>query len=132
MRLKLTSTQQSIQKIEHILRSLLELYDVAHERFPEILVATTEAVNNAIAHGNNCDTNKFVYLETKVNGSIMSIQIEDQGCGFCEQEVADPTEKDRIHQQGGRGLLVMRQLSDEIEFHKNGRIVELRFSIGRR
>lgn len=131
MRLKLTSTQQSIQKIDHILRSLLELYGVAQERFPEILVATTEAVNNAINHGNNCDTNKFVYLETKINGDIMSIQIEDQGCGFCEEEVADPTQLDRIYEQGGRGLLVMRQLSDEIEFHKNGRIVELRFSISK-
>ncbi len=129
MRLKLTSTQNSVQKIEHIIRSLLELYKIEHTKFAEILIATTEAVNNAIEHGNKCDESKFIYLETQVEDQNMCIRIEDQGCGFCETEVADPTQADRLTEQGGRGIMVMRHLTDDIMFLKNGRVVELRFTL---
>jgi serine/threonine-protein kinase RsbW len=53
--------------------------------------------------------------------------VEDEGDGFDYHNLPDPTAPENIEKPGGRGIFLMKHLSDEVEFKEGGRIVELSF-----
>jgi serine/threonine-protein kinase RsbW len=55
----------------------------------------------------------------------MLIFVRDEGSGFDPEKVPDPRQADRLHLDSGRGLLLMRELMDYIEYRKGGREVLL-------
>jgi serine/threonine-protein kinase RsbW len=68
----------------------LEL-DLSDEVYGNVLVATMEATNNAIIHGNRSDPDKKVRIEIKMVNKELMVHIEDQGKGFDHMNVPDPT-----------------------------------------
>jgi len=97
------------------------------EVYDNILISLTEAVNNAILHGNKADVKKFVNINCVEKKQKVVIRISDEGVGFNPQKVADPTLPENIDCCGGRGVFIMQQLSDKIKFLDNGRTVEMHF-----
>ena len=106
----------------------LEL-DLSDEVYGNILVATMEATNNAIIHGNNSDPKKLVKIEMLMEQKELMVHIEDQGHGFDYSTVPDPTAPENLEKINGRGIFLMERLSDEILYLENGRIVVLKFRI---
>lgn len=106
----------------------LEL-DLSDEVYGNILVATMEATNNAIIHGNNSDPDKNVKIEILLVQKELMFHIEDQGNGFDYATVPDPTAPENLEKINGRGIFLMERLSDEILYLEDGRIVELKFRI---
>lgn len=106
----------------------LEL-DLTDEVYGNVLVATMEATNNAIVHGNKSDPNKQVQLEIIKNEEVLVIKIKDQGNGFDYSHVPDPTAPENLEKINGRGIFLMKRLSDDIMFYDDGRIVELKFRV---
>jgi len=104
-------------------------YELEHDLYPNILISLTEAVNNAIKHGNRSDHSKVVYIETRRRIDRVCCIITDEGNGFDYQSLPDPTTPDNIEKIGGRGVFLMQQLSDHIKFHDNGSTVEMEFMI---
>ena len=51
--------------------------------------------------------------------------VRDEGAGFDPDHVPDPRDKDRLHLQHGRGVFLMRELMDHVEYRKGGREVLL-------
>jgi len=94
-----------------------------------VLIATLEAANNAICHGNKLDEKKDVNIEFKWSSSLLELEVKDQGRGFNFKSVPDPTEPGNIEKVNGRGVFLMEKLSDEISFKENGRIVSLTFKL---
>ena len=79
-------------------------------------VALTEALSNAILYGNADDPRKHVYVRVRVDRSMLIIEVKDEGVGFDIDECTlDPTTPDRIENEDGRGLFLMRQLMDRVE-----------------
>jgi len=106
----------------------LEL-DLSDEVYGNVLVATMEATNNAIIHGNRLDPDKEVKIEINLKEKELMVHIEDQGQGFDHMNVPDPTAPENIEKINGRGIFLMERLSDEILYMEEGRIVELKFNI---
>jgi len=94
-----------------------------------MLICLTEAVNNAMIHGNRLDEGKEIMVSCHEKEHQIQFIISDQGNGFDPQQLQDPTCADRIDKEGGRGVFLMKQLADEIHFLNQGRTVKLMWKI---
>jgi serine/threonine-protein kinase RsbW len=127
--LKLRSTPRSVVAVESFLEEVASKYRVNPDTYGNILVSLTEAVTNAIRHGNQCDEKKTVRIQLKKCKDSLAFRVSDEGCGFDHTNLPDPTCPEFIDQPGGRGVFLMRALCDEVSFLDNGSTVEMHFRI---
>lgn len=127
--LKLSSDLQNLRVIEKMIDDISLSLDLSDEVYGNVLVATIEAANNAIIHGNKLDPEKKISVDLEVLGSELKVAICDQGNGFDFEHVPDPTAPENREKINGRGVFLMQRLSDGILFKDNGRFVELTFNI---
>lgn len=97
--------------------------------YPNILISLTEAVNNAMQHGNQFDDQKKILVSCRTHAHQIRLIISDEGSGFDPVNIPDPTNSDHIEVEGGRGVFLMKQLTDELHFLDHGRTVELMWKI---
>jgi len=127
--LEIPSDVGNLRLVEKAIDELSLELDLSDEVYGNVLVATMEATNNAIIHGNNSDPNKRVKIEILIVEEELSVHIEDQGVGFDYSSVPDPTAPENLEKINGRGIFLMERLSDEILYLEDGRIVELKFKL---
>jgi serine/threonine-protein kinase RsbW len=127
--LKLASDPRSIVEVEKFVEKIAHRYRLNEDQIGNILISLTEAVNNAIIHGNCQDRSKKVLVRLRENRNRIAIQVSDEGCGFDHRKVPDPTKGEQLHCCGGRGVFLMQRLSDSIAFRNGGRTVEMHFAI---
>lgn len=127
--LNIQSEVGSLRFVEKAIDELSLEMDLSDEVYGNVLVATMEATNNAIIHGNNSDPNKSVKIEMKSMEKVLKVHIEDQGKGFDHKNIPDPTAPENLEKINGRGIFLMERLSDEILYLEEGRIVELKFNL---
>ena len=120
---------ENINKIENIIDEVSEKARINSEVYGKILIATVEAVNNSIMHGNKEDESKKVIVEFTINEDFVSITIEDEGPGFNFYNVPDPTTPENIENIHGRGVYLMKHLADDVIFHGRGNKVEIKFNL---
>lgn len=94
------------------------------DRF-SVHLAVEEALVNAIKHGNQDDSRRFVDVDVRVSTTLVRIEIEDEGSGFDPCEVPDPTEDDNLELPSGRGLMLMRSFMNIVEFNERGNRVRM-------
>jgi len=128
---KINSEPKNLQIVEHLIDDISNEYGFASEIYGKILIASVEAVNNAIIHGNKSDSEKVVEVDIFEKDEQLHIMVEDEGEGFDYENVPDPTAPENIENIHGRGVFLMIQLSDEVHFYENGSKVELIFYIKR-
>ena len=80
-----------------------------------LAIAITEAVNNAIIHGNKGDDRKKVHIRFERGKDRLVMSITDEGGGFNPESVEDPTDPKNIAKGSGRGLYILRTLMDEVD-----------------
>lgn len=127
-RLQFASQPENIAIIERLIDEIRDGQAFQEECYGDVLIAMTEAVNNAIVHGNRLDDTKEVVVEYELRQADLYFRITDQGAGFDFENVPDPTSPENIEKPNGRGVFLMRQLADECVFTDDGRVVELTFS----
>jgi serine/threonine-protein kinase RsbW len=125
--IQVPSISENIRMIESFIDNAKERFELDDDIYGNIMIAVTEAVNNAIKHGNANDRSKNVLLSLSLNESLIKFIIKDEGNGFDYQNLPDPTAPENIEKIGGRGIFLMKHLSDEVEFKEQGRVVELSF-----
>ncbi len=113
--------------IESFIDNAKERFHLDDDIYGNIMIAVTEAVNNAIKHGNSADSSKNVLLSLTLNDNLLKFIIKDEGIGFDFHTLPDPTSPENLEKPGGRGIFLMKNLSDDVAFRDNGRIVELSF-----
>lgn len=127
--LNIPSDIGNLRLVEKAIDELSLELELSDEVYGNVLVATMEATNNAIIHGNNSDPNKNVRIEIQFLEKELSVHVEDQGVGFDYSSVPDPTAPENLEKINGRGIFLMERLSDEILYLEEGRIVELKFKL---
>lgn len=127
--LRLASEPKSIAEVEQFVNSIAHRYRLNDDQHGNILISLTEAVNNAIIHGNCEDRSKKVSIRLREGKGKLAIQVSDEGCGFNFLDVPDPTKPENICKCGGRGVFLMHRLSDKIAYRNGGRTVEMQFKI---
>ena len=127
--LRISSKIENLRKVEKLVDDLSTEFSISSDVYGNILIATLEAANNAILHGNKLDEKKSVNIVCKIEESNLSIKIDDEGGGFDYKNMPDPTAPENIENVNGRGIFLMEKLSDKIEFTRNGATVLLEFNL---
>jgi len=126
---KIASIKENLREVEKLIDSFNEIEKLDEGLYGKVLLATIEAANNAIVHGNKLDPKKTVMVEITRGIDGIEIYVEDQGKGFDYMRIPDPTAPENIENIHGRGVFLMKQLSDEVNFYKNGTKVQILFKI---
>ena len=119
----------NLRRIEEFIESVAPLYAIGKETYGEVLVAVMEAVNNAINHGNKRDEKKVVEVCFEKEEDTLIVTVSDEGTGFRPELIPDPTKPENIEKISGRGVFLMRNLSDGIEFNEQGNSVKMSFNL---
>ena len=125
--IQIPSILENIRMIESFIDNAKEKFHLDEDLYGNIMIAVTEAVNNAIKHGNANNSSKNVFLSLTLNDNLLKFVIKDEGSGFDHGNLPDPTAPENLEKPGGRGIFLMKHLSDEVEFIENGKTVELSF-----
>ncbi|MEC8004625.1 MAG: ATP-binding protein [Bacteroidota bacterium] len=128
-KISLASESKSLLVLEEWINKLCDLYQISVEQYGNVLIAITEAVNNAIIHGNKNIANKKTDIEYNIDSQTITFTVFDEGTGFDFNDLPDPTSPENLEKPQGRGIFLMNHLADEVNFIDNGNIVQLKFSI---
>ncbi len=122
------SIPENLRQVEKFVDELSEELKLSDEIYGNILIATLEAVNNAIIHGNKKQEDLDVEILMEQTPENILITVKDQGPGFDHKSIPDPTAPENLEKANGRGVFLMERLSDDIEFLQNGALVILSFN----
>ncbi|TNF27640.1 MAG: ATP-binding protein [Bacteroidetes bacterium] len=128
--LNFDSKADNIVIAEKLVDDVCKKYSVDEDYYGNILIAVTEAVNNAINHGNRQNPEKKVHVDFIDRGDRLSFSVKDEGDGFDHDALPDPTDPENLEKISGRGVFLMKHLADEVEFSENGTRVEMTFKVG--
>lgn len=130
-KLLIASKLENLVLVEKLVDDVCDLFDIKEDIYGHILVALTEAMNNALQHGNKANPEKQIEVTFKVRDGILYFTIKDQGSGFDYDNLADPTDPQNIEKPTGRGIFLMKHLSDRVAFEEKGRKVILEFNLNK-
>jgi len=126
--LRLSSTYKSVADIERLIDKVCTNVGVNEDAYGNVLIAVTEAVNNAIQHGNRENEELSIDVSVKDNQNKVCFSVKDEGVGFDFENLPDPTSPENLLKENGRGIFLMRNLADKVEFTGQGNEVCLFFN----
>jgi serine/threonine-protein kinase RsbW len=125
--LKLPSNSEAISAVENMVDEICLELALNEDAYGNVLISVTEAVNNAINHGNKNQNSLIIELLVFDNSTEFCFSITDEGMGFDYINLPDPTSPENILKENGRGVFLMRNLADEVVFEEDGKKVLLYF-----
>jgi len=128
-KIRISSKAENIILVERMIEDVCDLFNISEDYYGNILVSLTEAVNNAIYHGNKANPNKSIDISFKSHPDRVSFSVKDEGPGFNFNNLPDPTNPENIEKPNGRGVFLMRNLADNVTFEENGSKVILDFRV---
>lgn len=129
IKIQIPAISENIRMIESFIDNSKEKFHLDEDLYGNIMIAVTEAVNNAIKHGCRANSEKSVSITLTLTENAIKFKIEDEGVGFDYHNLPDPTAPENLEKPSGRGIFLMKHLADEVDFNDNGRVVELTFYI---
>ena len=127
--LNIASRTESLREVEKMVDEVSTECSMSTKVYGNVLIATLEAANNAILHGNKLDERKDVIIKFHWDTENLELVVTDQGKGFNYRSIPDPTAPGNVEKVNGRGVFLMEKLSDKISFKENGRKVSLQFKL---
>jgi serine/threonine-protein kinase RsbW len=128
-KIRISSKAENIILVERMIEDVCDLFNISEDYYGNILVSLTEAVNNAIYHGNKANPNKSIDIAFKTHPDRVSFSVKDEGPGFNYSDLPDPTNPENLEKPNGRGVFLMRNLADNVTFEENGSKVILDFRV---
>lgn len=128
-KLNISSKVENLTLVQKLIEDVCDQMDLSKDHFGNIAVAVSEAVTNAIQHGNKSDPSKSVDIHFHSEENAVSFLIRDEGNGFDYHNLPDPTLPENLEKPNGRGVFLMKNLADTVNFIDSGKCVELKFFI---
>jgi serine/threonine-protein kinase RsbW len=125
--LQIPSDFSAMVDVENLVDRVCENLGVQEDAYGNVLIAVTEAVNNAIQHGNDFKTDLTVDVSVGDQPEEFCFNVKDHGKGFDFSNLPDPTAPENLLKENGRGIFLMKSLSDDVEFDDAGSSVSLYF-----
>lgn len=129
--LKLKSSFEELERIVAEAEAFFQPRVNDEDAVYNLVLLASEAVTNAIEHGNRGDETRSVEVWLKVEGRVAEVTVEDEGEGFRPENVENPLAPEHLLDDGGRGVFLMGELADEVSWSKGGRSVTLRLNLDR-
>lgn len=126
-RCKVPSSLEELHVVEALIDKVCMAAGVSEESFGNVLIAVTEAFNNAVIHGSGNNSDLSVEICVTDSAESLKFLVLDEGEGFDFDSVDDPTAPENIEKENGRGIYLMRHLADEVVYTNGGKSVELVF-----
>lgn len=126
--LTIYSEVENLPVVESLIDRVCQSVGIHEDIYGNVLIAVTEAVNNAIVHGNKLNKEATVEVAVYDQASALYFSIEDVGPGFNPENLPDPTAPENLEKENGRGIYLMRHLADEVEFNETGNRVMVLFN----
>lgn len=127
--LVLKSDFEEVEKVEGLLNDLQNEIGFNDEVYAKLMLTVSEAATNGIVHGNQQDPSKKVIITAESDGKILTVTTKDEGEGFEPEEVDDPLAEENLLKPSGRGVFLMKEYADEVEYKNGGTILILKFKL---
>ncbi len=116
IRISIKSNLTELVKMEKLSRKIAKQTHLSEDQRDNLSIAVTEAVGNAIVHGNKKDPNKKVEIIFEIQNDQIQISVIDEGSGFNLEQLADPLDPDNVMKESGRGIFILKTLMDDVDF----------------
>jgi serine/threonine-protein kinase RsbW len=116
--LTLDSSLQSVDKVEQTAEQCAQQAGFDEDTTSHIAMAVREAAVNAIIHGNAYDRSKPITASFETTHDDLIIRIADQGPGLDPTTLPDPLAPENILRGSGRGIFLIRNFMDRIDFRQ--------------
>ncbi|MEZ5289052.1 MAG: ATP-binding protein [Vicinamibacterales bacterium] len=117
----------SIPTVSEGVRQLLQGKGWTDDELMPVELSLDEALANAIRHGCKNDPSKQVQciVTSDARGEVV-IVVRDPGPGFDAAAVPNPLEGENVLKPSGRGVFLINQLMDRVDFADGGRELQMR------
>jgi serine/threonine-protein kinase RsbW len=105
--------------LEYLLDRVAKLGLIQIEQ-SNLFVALDEAFVNAVKHGNRNDPGKLLRVTAELSAREAIFTVEDEGDGFDVREIPDPRDPANLFKSSGRGVLLIYNIMDEVEYSERG------------
>jgi serine/threonine-protein kinase RsbW len=121
LRVTLAADRKAVDPVVQQVMSVVRQMNGVDGKEDAIELALQEALANAVIHGAKEDPSKIVEClvsSDKERGIL--IVVRDPGPGFSPQSIPGCTVGENLYSNHGRGIFLINQLMDQVEFKKNG------------
>lgn len=125
--LVISSKLNQINEVRFFLDGIFTEFRLDRTLFNRVFLGVSEALSNSIIHGNRFDVNKNVTLRVFFQSDFLVIEVVDEGPGFTFDCINDPTKPVNLMNEKGRGIFLIRQLSDEMVYSDCGRKLLIKY-----
>ncbi|WP_319500283.1 ATP-binding protein [uncultured Draconibacterium sp.] len=118
--LVIRSVTTEIKKVEEFVKTIFNFHSMPEKCFNPVFLCISEATTNSIVHGNKEDHRKTVELNIDCKSHLIQVRVTDEGDGFDVDKVPDPTHKDNLLKETGRGLHIIKSIAQNVEYNDKG------------
>lgn len=129
-KLIIPSTFEQLERAIDFIELFAEDHALGDDMLDRLRLVGSEAITNAIEHGNHLDASKIVTFVLAVNEQFVEMLVTDEGPGFDESKLPNPLARENLLAEGGRGVYLIHQFADEIRYEANGNCLCARFALG--
>jgi serine/threonine-protein kinase RsbW len=123
--IEIDSDKTEISKVETALERINRKLGFNNERFINLQIAVSEALVNAIVHGNKENKKKKVHVIINSTDEMVEVKVRDEGGGFDIAKLPDPTNDENLLKESGRGVYIIMSLVDEFYCNSNDEGTEM-------
>ncbi len=127
--INIESTPDEMFRVEQFAEEISDEYLLYGNYYGNILMALTEAVKNAIIHGNKLDRRKHVRIMQESTKEGLWVSVSDEGEGFDHHLYNRDQGLSLESGEDKNGLLLIYKLADEVSFKNNGSTIKMLFRI---
>jgi len=121
LRVTLAADRKAVDPVVQSVMEVVREMEGVGGKEDAIELSLQEALANAVIHGAKEDPNKVVECmvgRDRERGIL--IVVRDPGTGFNPGTIPGCTVGENVYSNHGRGIFLINQLMDEVEFRKNG------------
>ncbi len=113
--------------VNDILTTIISVFpNISKEDKLDLKLVLSEAISNAVIHGNNKNNDKKVSIIVhRLNYETFLFEIEDEGSGFNFKSIIQEEKNQDLYNESGRGFLIIDSLCDNVEFLQNGKKINI-------
>ena len=120
------SKKSELKKVDLFLQQIFTEYKLPENCFNKVFLCISEAVINSIEHGNKGNNQKKVSIGIDCVLKEIDVAIKDEGDGFNIHELKNPTDENNILKESGRGIHIIKSISENCQFNKVGNCIQFK------
>ena len=128
-KLELQSSYEELELLEGLLNELQVVLNFDDDFYAHLMLSVSEAATNAIVHGNKLNPSKKVTIDAEANTHTLAFTIKDEGDGFNPDNIPNPLEEEHLLIPSGRGVFLIKEYADELEYQDEGRTIVIKFNL---